>query len=300
MNDEINSITVIIPAYNEERGLEKLLPKFEQPCVELGWKVIVVNDGSNDNTANVVERIAPWVKLINLSHNHGYGAAIKIGIRAAKTQWIAMCDADGQHEISDLKMLCSKIGEIDAIIGCRTSDSHKHLSRIPGKFILNHLANFIIGHSVPDINCGLRVIRREAILSIMGLTSDAFSFSTSTLLALIKTNRNIIFVPVTLQKRIGKSSVRQVKDGLNTLLLITRLIVLFDPMRLFIPISALLILTATLNQIYVMWSFGANVSKSTVLLFISGIVMFSFALLADQIASLRREIAMFDQNHQNR
>lgn len=289
-------LTVIIPAFNEENGLLKSLPGLIEICRPRGWQIIVVDDGSNDRTSEVAESFQAGVMVIRHSINLGYGAAIKTGVLATTTDFIATFDADGQHRATDLISLIEVAKKCHAAIGARTADSIQPISRAPGRLILRFTANLIAGLNIPDINCGLRVIHRNSLLRVMGLTSDKFSFSTSTLLALLKTGHDVRFVPVTIDPRVGKSSVRQVQDGLGTLLLVTRLLVLFEPIRIFVPTSIILIFLAFIKQCIEMIIYGVNISTSTLLLLISGVVIFFFSLLADQIASLRREIASFDHD----
>lgn len=289
-------LTVIIPAFNEEQGLAAVLDDLLIAARRNYWQILVVDDGSKDNTAEVVAQF-PEVKLISHSINMGYGAAIKTGTLAVETEWIATFDADGQHRSSDLEHLDSMAKDCDALIGVRQPGSHSPLSRIPRRFVLRHTANLIMGQKVPDINCGLRIIRRTSLLNIMGLTSDKFSFSTSTLLALLKTKHDVRYVPVTLDKRVGKSSVRQVRDGMRTLLLVLRLLVLFDPIRVFLPLSLSLFFFSFVYQLYELAVYGLNIPTFTLLLFVSGLVVFSFALLADQVSAMRRELSMFEKGH---
>lgn len=295
----INSLTIIVPAFNEEEGLVATLPVLIKKAKEFGWKIIVVNDASTDNTAKIVERFEPEVKLINHRQNRGYGAAIKSGIRIATTEWIATFDGDGEHKVEDLISLALSVADFDAVIGMRTENPHYSLLRRPGKFILKHICNIIIGKKIYDINCGLRIIKRNALLRIFGLTSDRFSFSTSSTIALINMGYYVKFHKISAGKRIGKSTVRQFKDGFETILLTLRLVTLFDPIRIFMPLALFLISTGVIYQIYEFFSRGLTIEKSAILLIISGLICFFFALQQDQLSSLRREIANFEADFEN-
>jgi glycosyltransferase involved in cell wall biosynthesis len=284
-------VTLIIPAFNEEKGLSKLLPEVVARCKPFGWRVIVVDDASRDGTAELVKKFAPEVELMRHRVNLGYGASVKTGVRAAKTEWIATIDSDGQHRVEDLMRLAENTGDYDAVIGERTQRSHVDLVRRPGKFLLRHIANIIVGRRLKDINCGLRIIRRKAMLKVYGLTCDRFSFSTTTLVALLHMRYYVNFVPVTAEKRMGRS---MVNDGADTVMLILRLVTLFDPMRIFLPIAFFLIAIGVVYQLFEFTIYGLHIQKSTMLVVLSGILCFLFALQQDQISSLRRELASFE------
>lgn len=293
MKKALNNLTIIIPAYNEEEGLAAVLTALVETGKTYGWKIILVDDASTDHTREIASKFEPSIKLIRHRQNSGYGAAIKSGIREADTEWVATCDADGQHRIEDLLLLAQRADDFDAAIGERSKNSHIDLIRLPGKFILRHVARIITGRKIKDFNCGLRVIRKEAMNKIMGLTCDRFSFSTSSLIALIHLNYSVAFVEVKAEKRSGKSTVRQFNDGYETALLMLRLITLFNPLRVFLPISLALIFLGVVYQVSMFFIEGVSIQKSALLLILSGLLGFFFALLQDQVSSLRREISGF-------
>ncbi len=287
-------VSVIIPAYNEEKGLAEILPQLVQKQHQFGWEIIVVNDGSNDSTAEVVRKLAPEAILINHKANLGYGASIKSGIRLARSSWIATFDADAQHQISDLDKLLDNRNGYDAVIGMRANILHLSFWRIPGKLILKFAFRIITGQDVKDINCGLRVLKRKVLFKIFGLTCDRFSFSTSSTIALLNLGYAVNFVEINARKRIGKSSVQQFRDGGETILLMLRLITLFNPLRVFLPLAGFLLLLGLVYQITAIFIYGFTVHKSALLFIICGLMLFLFALQQDQISSIRREIASFE------
>jgi len=290
-------MTVIIPSYNEANGLKQVLPTLIETCRKHGWRILVVDDASSDATVDVLDRFEGEIEVIRNWTNIGYGASIKKGIIAAETDWVATFDSDGQHRAEDLEKLAAEIGFYDAVVGKRNLESHCSFSRMPGKWVLGKIANLLVGAKIPDINCGLRIFRRRAILEILRLTSDSFSFSTSSLIALIKMGYNVYLSPVTINRRIGNSSVHQVKDGLNTILLILRLITLFDPFRIMLPFSAFFFTVGLIYQLTSFAVYGFDLNKLTVLLWIFSIIIFLVALVADQIGALRREISKYILSH---
>jgi glycosyltransferase involved in cell wall biosynthesis len=286
------NLTVIVPAYNEAKGLRVVLPVLVEACRERGWGVVVVDDCSTDDTRLVAEEQWPAVTVLHNDLNLGYGGSIKRGVAAASTDWVATFDADGQHRVEDLLRLADRAGGPDAVVGRRVGGSHVNLSRVPGKWLLARIVKLIVGERLPDINCGLRVFRRRALLRIAGLTSDRFSFSTSTLVALLKTGHNVVYEPVRAEARVGKSQVRQIRDGLQTIMLVLRLVVLFEPFRVFLPLAAGCVAAGMGYQVWSVLAKGWDVNDLTVLLWLSGIVVFVLALVADQIASLRKDLTL--------
>lgn len=288
------SLTVIIPSHNDASGLETILPKLVQTCNRNNWEIIVVNDCSDDDTQSVLSKYND-VSVIFNEKNMGYGFSIKRGILSAKTEWIATMDSDGQHRIDDLEMLASlATSDCDAVLGKRKETSNAPISRRPGKWMLQLAADFITGKKIPDINCGLRILRRDIMLRLLSITSDRFSFSTSTLICLLQLDCRIKFVPVTVEERIGKSNVRQIRDGFYTLLLMNRLVFLFKPLRIILPISFICFILAFLNQVITFMNRGIDLSDATVFLGLASLVIFLVGLLGDQVSGLRRDILLHD------
>jgi glycosyltransferase involved in cell wall biosynthesis len=286
-------LTVIVPAFNEASGLLQVLPQLVDRGRSLGWRVLVIDDASSDGTADVLRRFAGKIQVLHNRTNLGYGASIKKGILACETEWVATFDADGQHRVEDLERLASKAGSCDAVVGRRDAQSHCPAFRRPGKWVLGRIANLLVGRSIPDINCGLRIFRRQAVLRILRLTSDSFSFTTSSLIAFLKLGYEVLLEPVTAEPRLGCSTVSQLKDGFNAFLFILRLIMLFDPLRIMLPISAVFFAAGLAYQITSFVVYGFDLNKLTILLWIFGLIIFLVALVADQVSALRREVAAF-------
>ena len=293
MNDACeSSLTVIIPAYNDATGLTRVLDELLPQAAAFHWHIIVVNDASTDDTISVLQRYANRITVINNDYNSGYGASIKRGILHASTEWIATMDADGQHRVSDLVKMFGMLHKgVDALLGARTLGSHAPWVRRPGKWVLKYTANFLAKQYIPDLNCGLRVMRRDIVLQLFTVTSDRFSFSTSSTIVLLQLGCRVQFVPVLVEARIGKSTVKQIRDGLYTIMLILRLIFLFHPLRIMLPIgfglmgAAFVLFCASHSN-----EFAAP--KTILLLFLSGLQVFLSALIADQNSSLRRDFLL--------
>jgi glycosyltransferase involved in cell wall biosynthesis len=282
---EPSSVSVVVPAFNEEAGVGEVIRGLTRalPAVE----IIVVDDASTDNTAATAE--AAGARVIRHEKNRGYGAALKTGTRATSRDCVLFCDADGQHSVTDVAMLIEKMGDFDATIGLRGTDSHSALARRPGKWVLVAFGNYLLGEKIRDLNCGLRIFRRDVLMRYLHLMPDGFSFSTTSTFAMIKTGQHIQFVTVKISQRIGTSCVRQVRDGFGTLMLMLRLTVLFDPLKVFLHVSGILFLLSVTSAIFDVVASKAGLGDTTVLLSIATLIIFMFGLLCDQVSAIRRE-----------
>ena len=285
----MKNLTIIIPAFNEESGIGETLKKLEPYANKNSWKVFVVNDGSTDNTKDVIKEYS-FVEVISHKVNRGYGASLKTGINNSKTEFVAFYDADGQHRPEDMERLWTEHDDEDMIVGERVKGSHISVSRTPGKFILSLTANFLAGQKIPDLNSGLRIVKKEIILRYLNLFPNGFSFSTTSTIALLSNRHLVTYKPIQTNKRIGKSSVNQIKDGFNAILLILRLIVLFNPLKVFLPSSFFLLFIGIIYE--VVWGYllspHLRLLPGALMTILTGIIIFFFALIMDQISQLRK------------
>jgi glycosyltransferase involved in cell wall biosynthesis len=287
------SMTVVVPSYNEAGGLLRVLPALVECSRRNGWEILVVDDASDDGTEEVLRRFSGQIRVLRNPENLGYGASIKKGILACETEWVATFDGDGQHRVEDLERLATRAGDCDAVIGERTSRSHCSAIRRPGKWVLGKVANVLVGKKLPDVNCGLRLFRRQAVNHVLRLTSDGFSFATSSLIALMKLGFDVVHEPVTTTARVGCSTVRQFTDGFNSVLFILRLIMLFDPLRIMLPVAGAFFAIGVMYQLTSFALYGFDLNKLTLLLWVFALIIFLVALVADQVSALRREVAAF-------
>lgn len=291
-------LTIIIPAYNEEQGITGTLNSLMPITIKHNWQIIVVNDGSIDLTQNAIESFISSntntmpITLINHKINKGYGAALKTGIKHAETEYIAMYDADGQHNPDDLLNMWHHIGDTDMLIGQRGKDSHQDWVRKPGKWVLGRVANLLTGRKIPDLNSGLRIIKREVLINKLHLFSNAFSFSTTSTVALMSMGYSVDYFPIKVNKRIGTSTVKQFKHGSTTILLILRLIMLFNPLKVFLPLSAIFFIVGMIYELIwgVVLSAHIKLLPTALFLFIAGVLVFLFGLVADQISEMRKNL----------
>ncbi len=279
--------TVIIPAFNEESGLENVLDKLENH-LDGSFDILVVDDGSSDGTAAIVER-KQNVRLVQHTHNCGYGAAIKTGVSLVETEWVAFFDADGQHSPKDLIRLLGADESADMIVGARDHWFSDNWRRTPGKFILKLLAIFLTGTRIPDLNSGLRVVNRRVLLRYLHLLPNGFSASTTMTMAFLARNYSVRYLPIKSNKRIGKSSVNQLRDGYGTIVLMLRMIILFNPMKFFGLFSFVFISIGSVYGMVKLIETGVGLSSGALLILFIGLLGFIFGLLCDQISSLRME-----------
>ncbi len=278
-------LTLVIPAYEEAEHLGPFLEELLRETASIVDEVIVVDDGSADDTARIAE--AAGARVLRQTRNRGYGAALKRGIRTAATDYVMTLDADGQHRVEDAQRLWARIGHDDMVVGERTSLVHSPLWRMPGKWVLGWMARRLVGRQIPDLNCGLRVMRTEVARRYLHICPDGFSFSTTMTMALLSRGYDVTFLPIEVRKRQGKSAV-SLSTGFRTLVLVLRIACLFEPLRLYIPASIVSMAAGIIWSVpYVLM--GKGVSVGSLLLLVTAILLFSLGLLCDQISSLRLE-----------
>lgn len=281
-------VSIVIPAFNEELAIGATLDEVKAAIASSRrrYEIIVVDDGSADKTGDEAARRG--ARVVTHRRNRGYGASLKSGVLVARGAAVLFYDADNQFDAADIDRLIDELDTHDAVLGARTSASHAPFSRRGGKKVLGWLANYLARTRIPDLNCGLRAIRRDVLLDYLHLLPNGFSASTTTTLVLLKENHDVRFVSVTVRKRIGTSTVKPVKDGVDTALLIVRLTTLLDPFRVFGPVSGVFFLFGLVWGAYYI-HLGRGLSTASLFMLVSAVIIFFFGLLADQVASLRRE-----------
>jgi glycosyltransferase involved in cell wall biosynthesis len=283
------TFTIVIPAYNEAASIAGVLTALRSFLQEndITAEIIVVDDGSTDGTRTSASAV-PGVRVMAHRRNKGYGAALKTGITAASTEWVLTYDADSQHTPDLISALLPALHEEnDLIIGKREGYQGPFL-RQPGKRLIGAVAEYLTETKIADLNSGFRAFRRERILPYLHLFPDGFSFSTTSTVCFLKEGLNVDYVPIRIRARIGRSTVRP-SDAGKTFMLILRLIMLFSPLRIFLPATGVLaVITATILGYEL--AVHRNVSDAAVALLALTCMLFFFGLLADQVAALRRAI----------
>jgi len=281
------SLSIIIPAYNEEHGLPSVLEKLRPYVKEHGWEVIVVNDGSTDGTAEAASRFE-YCTLVNHPYNKGYGAAVKTAVRQVKTEYFLLFDSDGQHNPQDIPKFLADADKYDMIVGVRQKDSSKQLHRLPGKKILSLTAEYLTRMKIPDINSGFRLVRVKAFKDFMHIYPNGFSISTTSTVAFLQGGYSVGWVPIRTFDRVGrKSNVNMLKDGFNAMLLVLRVVTLFNPLKIFLPASFLVLLLGLVWAVYGVAVFS-RVPNTSVVVMVFGFLLFFAGILADLISMIRR------------
>lgn len=277
--------TIIIPAYNEEGAIGETIEELIRSGIPGRYEVIVVDDGSTDRTAEVVARY-PEVRLVRHPANRGYGAALKTGSRHARSEKLVFMDADGQHSPDRIDEIVRLLDRYLMVIGERDPASRQAPTRLAGKKFIRWLGEYLVREKLPDFNSGFRGFRRAYLRSILGILPNGFSFSTTSTLAAIKQGVEYGTVSIHARERKGRpSTVRFLRDGGKTALLVLRIIMMFNPLRIFVPASAFF---GLIGAGWAVFGFAAarRIPNSAVLIGVLGMLLFFMGLLADQIALL--------------
>lgn len=274
--------SVVIPAYNEAEVIADVVSGLRDAA---RWhEILVVDDGSSDATAAAAERAG--ARVIRHPYNKGNGASVKSGIRAASGEFVLIIDADGQHPPSDATRVVSRLGEFDLVVAARAHATQATLGRRLGNQLLNGLASYLTGRPIPDLTSGFRAARRQHLREFLHLLPNRFSTPTTTTLAFVKAGYNVHFEPIEARLRVGQSKIRLARDGAKFFLIILKVVTLFSPLRVFLPISAA---SFAVGVGYAAWTIAtqSHVTNSSVLLIMLGVIVFLMGLVSEQIAALR-------------
>ncbi len=278
------SLSVVTPAYNEQGAVRDTVNDVRTHLEPLGipYEIIVVDDGSSDNTR--AEAIASGAKVDWNEVNSGYGAALKRGVRQAAHEYVAILDADGTYPARYLPDMLAECRKQDMVVGDRgAAMKNVPLIRRPAKYMLNKLASFLAERRLNDLNSGLRVFRRSELVPFLPLLPQTFSFTTTITLCMSCNGKRMIYTPIEYGRRVGKSKIRPV-DFLNFIILVLRVIVLFNPLRVFIPLGLGFLLIGVAKLIYDI--FIGNLSETTIFALLAAIMIWSLGLIADMISRL--------------
>jgi glycosyltransferase involved in cell wall biosynthesis len=275
---------VVIPAFNEGAVIATVITALKQAGA---WhEIIVVDDGSADDTGASAREAG--ASVIRHPYNKGNGAAVKSGIRAATGEFVMIIDGDGQHRPADAVRLAGRVGEYDLVVGARAGSTQATGMRRFGNGLLNRFAGYLTGRPIPDLTSGFRAARRAQLKEFLHLLPNGFSTPTTTTLSFIRAGYNVAFEPIEADARVGHSKIRLARDGATFFLIILKIITIFSPLRLFLPLS---LATFAVGAGYAAWTIGtqAHITNSSVLLIVLAVVVFLVGLISEQIAALRFE-----------
>lgn len=283
-------LSVVIPAHNEEETISKTLNDLKVVLDETkkSYEIIVVDDGSTDNTSEIINKNKN-IHLVQHPYNKGYGAALETGIKNATSDLILIMDADGTYPAKEIPRLLEYTDEYDMIVGSRTGkDVNIQLYRRPAKWFLSKLANYLSRTKIPDINSGMRVFRKEDIKKFFGILPSGFSFTTTMTLAYFSNDYNVKYVPIDYYERKGKSKIKPFRDGSNFIMLIIKTITYFNPLKVFLPMSIVLFAIGSAILLYNV-IFTGNIADLPVMLILAAFQIGFLGLLADLIVKKVRE-----------
>lgn len=276
------SLSIVIPAKNEGLVIGSVLESIRQHVP--GAEVIVVDDGSTDNTRAVC--LDYGVRVISNPYSKGNGAAIKSGARAAKGDVLVFMDADGQHDAATIPRLLEMLAKgYDMVVGARSRASQSSAGRALANGIYNRLASWMIGHAVLDLTSGFRVVNRILFLRYAYLLPNGFSYPTTITMAFFRAGLNVGYLPIPVHARVGKSHIKLLRDGFRFLLIIIKVGTLYSPLKLFIPISFTLFATGLLWYLRTYFVDG-RLTNMSALLFVSSVIVFLIGLVSEQVTQL--------------
>lgn len=283
-------VTLVVPAYNEEDGIEGVVRRLSSLDLGVPLELLVVEDGSTDRTRQrlaELEAQVPCLRVLEHGYNRGYGAALKTGFQAAAHEVVVITDADGTYPEDRIGELLARVDAgAEMAVGARIgANVHIPLIRRPAKWALRRLASYLAGVRIPDLNSGLRAFRRELVLKYLGILPDGFSFTTTITLASLTNGHRVEYVTIDYAPRSGRSKIKPIQDTLRFTALILRTVLYFNPLKVFFPVFGMLLvlLAGSLYYDIALMPDGPNLSDKTVIVFLAAVQVLTLGLVADLI-----------------
>lgn len=278
-------LSIIVPAFNEGHTIAEVLAGLKQKLDgKLTYEIIVVNDGSTDQTREIVEQTS-GVTLINHKLNRGYSASLKTGIRQSQHEWILTFDGDGSHPAHQVLDLIQYCDDYDLIVGARVGkQAHDTFFRKTGRWLVTRFAHYISQAKIEDINSGFRLFRKDLALQFWHLFPEGFSFSTTLTVAAHVSHYAVKYLPVEIYRRkSGSSGIKPARDFVGFLNIVTRLAIYFRPLRVFMPLSALFLFLAIAIVLVNYFYIGDILDTTFAILVMASIQSLTFGVIAEMI-----------------
>jgi glycosyltransferase involved in cell wall biosynthesis len=279
------NVSIVIPAFNESQTIADLIHSVQRLYPD--FEIVVIDDGSDDNTASVAADAG--ARVFRHPYNIGNGAAIKTGIRMAGGDILVFMDADGQHQPEDIQNLLDHFPHYDMVVGARSSKSQASFGRKIANIVYNFLGSYVTRFPIKDLTSGFRALKADVAQSFIYLLPNTYSYPTTITLGVLRSGMSIKYVPIEVSKRKGGSSkIKLFEDGSRFFLLIIRICTLYSPMRVFLPVSLLMFFLGLIRYLYTLIAEGRFTNMSA-LLFVSSIIVFMMSLISEQITQMRFE-----------
>ena len=278
-------VSIIIPAFNEGDIIANIVQQIRS--LHPDFEVIVVNDGSTDDTAAEAQKAG--AQVYSHPYNIGNGAAIKSGIRVATGDILVFIDGDGQHNPEDIARLLDFFPDFDMVVGARSISDQASLGRAFGNKIYNWFASYVAKFSIKDLTSGFRAVKSNIARNFLYLLPNTYSYPTTLTLGTLRSGMSVKYVPIRMEKRrTGKSNIKMIQDGVRFFMIITRICTLYSPMRVFLPVSFVMLLLGLINYLYT-FIMRNRFTNMSVFLFVTAILIFMMSLISEQICQMRFE-----------
>jgi glycosyltransferase involved in cell wall biosynthesis len=278
-------VSVVIPAFNESQTIADLIQTIQRRYPD--FEIVVIDDGSEDNTAEVAADAG--ARVFSHPYNIGNGAAVKSGIRVAKGDILVFMDGDGQHRPEDIKRLLEPFPEFDMVVGARSIKGQASMGRALGNKIYNWLGSYVAKFPIKDLTSGFRAVKAEVARGFLYLLPNTYSYPTTITLGVLRSGMSLKYVPIQVQKREkGISEIKLFRDGVRFFMIITRICTLYSPMRVFLPVSFVMFVLGLFRYLYTLITMGTFTNMSA-LLFVTSILIFMMSLISEQICQMRFE-----------
>ncbi|MBI4398173.1 MAG: glycosyltransferase family 2 protein [Candidatus Omnitrophica bacterium] len=282
-------VSIILPAYNEEEAILGVIDDIHKAMAgsRYRYEVLVVDDASSDRTAQKAEE--KNVRVIRRAIRQGSGASRKTGILHAQGSVIVMLDADGTYTAGDIPKMLEYFPDYDQVNGARTSEqgTMKWL-RAPAKWLIRRFACYLTGTKIPDLNTGLKAFKKDIMMKYLWVMPNGFSCVTSMTLAFLVNGHRVCYLPTEYHPRIGRSKFHPVRDAANYVQTIVRMVMYFDPLKVFLPLGGLLLFAGIVKSFFSVWH-TRSLQESDVIILISAVMVFAIGFLADLIVAYQKQ-----------